>query len=333
MSTAVRDARLKGAKAAYRTLDMLEARARLDHTHGQIDVFDALADMDIMVMFKPLDGLLGAYLRGSPPGVLISTKRPYSVQRFTAAHELGHAILEHEPSLDTPDVLRRAATGRFGGIGKFAAHLQEVEADAFAGEFLMPRWLLAHHAATQGWSPRDFENPAIVYQLSLRCGASFDATTRTLERNRVVSSSTATLLRKIKPKALKAELRQNDTEFSPWSDTWVITEKDQKGGVRVREGDVVGLRLIEHGAGGYRWCHNAPSELATLSDDTFAGAMIGGASERSLVFKCRKATRGTLRLVEKRPWETEGCNLDFPIQVLAPEEGLSSATKRRLIHA
>ena len=247
----LRDARLKGAKAAYRILDMLEARDRLKQTYGQVDVFQALAQLDIMVMFKPLDGLLGAYLRGSPPGVLISTKRPHSVQRFTAAHELGHAVLEHEPSLDTPDVLRRAASGRFGGIGKFAAHLQEVEADAFAGEFLMPRWLLAHHAALQGWSPRHFNDPAVVYQLSLRCGSSYDATTRALERNRVISSSSGAALRKVKPKALKEDLRRDDKSFNPWSDAWIITEKDQTSSVKFREGDVVGVHLIEHAAGGY----------------------------------------------------------------------------------
>jgi hypothetical protein len=38
---------------------------------------------------QPLDKLLGAYVPAEEPGILITTKRPLSIQRFTAAHELG----------------------------------------------------------------------------------------------------------------------------------------------------------------------------------------------------------------------------------------------------
>ena len=134
-------------------LSLIEAKARYTSTYERIDVFDALAWFDVRVVFKPLKGLLGAYLRGEQPGVLINTNRPLSVQRFTAAHELGHAILNHKPSLDSGDVLRRAAANKVAReILGFASYLQEIEADSFAGDFLLPRWLLAFHARKQGWS-------------------------------------------------------------------------------------------------------------------------------------------------------------------------------------
>ena len=152
----IRLARLRGQKAALRLHETMEVRENIKDTNGQIDVFQTLAQLDIAVVFKPLDGLLGIYIRGASPGALISTKRQPSVQRFTAAHELGHAVLLHEPSLDTPDVLRRAATGLASPQRPgFASWIQEVEADAFAGEFLMPRWLIVDHATAQGWSRDD----------------------------------------------------------------------------------------------------------------------------------------------------------------------------------
>ena len=55
----------------------------------------------------PFRGLLGAYLSDPAPGVLVTTQRPMSIQRFTAAHEFGHFSLRHQPSLDDESILRR----------------------------------------------------------------------------------------------------------------------------------------------------------------------------------------------------------------------------------
>lgn len=58
-----------------------------------------------------------------------------SVQRFTAAHELGQFRLKHQPSLDDESVLRRMPIQ-----APPEDDFQGVEADAFAVEFKMPRW-------------------------------------------------------------------------------------------------------------------------------------------------------------------------------------------------
>jgi hypothetical protein len=50
--------------------------------------------------------------------------------------------------------------------GQPADGFQEVEADAFAVAFMMPRWLIGWHAERQGWTVTDFRQPNIVYQLS-----------------------------------------------------------------------------------------------------------------------------------------------------------------------
>jgi Zn-dependent peptidase ImmA (M78 family) len=331
MNEAVRKARLKGAKAAQRTLVMLEAKERLAQWGGQIDVFESLATLDILVMFRPLDGLLGAYLRGTPPGVLISTKRQPSVQRFTAAHELGHAVMEHQPSIDTPDVLRRAALGNMGtDRERFSALLQEIEADAFAGDFLLPRWLLVHHASRKSWSGSDFQEPAIVYQLALRCGASFDATTRALERNGVVDSRTATALRQVKPKQLKATIKLQDDWADPWSDAWVLTSSDADEPIVASTGDLLGIKLTEHSAGGYRWHVDESTAFVNLSDETDPSEMVGGLGERTFVLRCEQPNAAPLEFIERRPWETQGETLQFHVRAQPREEGLARANRARL---
>jgi len=52
-------------------------------------------DLDLWLAFLPMDGLLGAFVPEGTGGVLITDRRPITVQRYTAAHELGHWRLEH----------------------------------------------------------------------------------------------------------------------------------------------------------------------------------------------------------------------------------------------
>ena len=148
---------------------------------GNVDVFGAIHAIDLPLLLRPLQGLLGAYLRDPAPGVLVTTQRPMSIQRFTAAHELGHFSLRHDPSLDDESILRRMPIG-----AQPSGDFQEVEADAFGVAFMMPRWLIGWHAERQGWTVEAFRRPNIVYQLALRIGASYEAACWTLVRHRLI---------------------------------------------------------------------------------------------------------------------------------------------------
>lgn len=310
---------------------MLEARRRLEATAFRIDVFDALAELDVLVVFRPLDGLLGAYLRGTPPGVLISTNRSHTIQRFTAAHELGHAVLQHEPSLDTPDVLRRAATAGGKGNLSFQAYLQEVEADAFAGEFLLPQWLLIYHARQQGWSRGDLSRPDIAYQLAVRCGASFDATTRALERNQLITPQAGNVLRSVKPKQIKSTIRTDESWSNPWADTWSFSERDFERNVIVPVGDIIRVALRQASASGFLWEVEAPSALRLVADETEIDLEeIGSPTDRMLTFQVVEEATAALRLTERRPWEPTGETSSLHVTSIAAESGLSRANRVRM---
>jgi hypothetical protein len=159
-----------GSMAAARLHLQLGLKETMEAFGGNIDVFGATVAIRLPLLLRPLKGLLGAYLPEPTPGVLVTTKRPLSIQRLTAAHELGHHFLEHLPSLDDKNMLRRMAMPNAPGIS--GPNMQEVQADAFAIAFLMPRWLIHWHCQRQGWSAGDLAKPLNVYQLSLRLCAS-----------------------------------------------------------------------------------------------------------------------------------------------------------------
>lgn len=335
MNNDVRRSRLKGAREAERILQILDVRPRLMSTHERVDVFDALAWLDVRVMFRPLDGLMGAYLRGDQPGALISTNRPLSVQRFTAAHELGHAILDHEPSLDSPSVLRRAANSKSSRkILGFASYLQEIEADAFAGAFLLPQWLITHHARKQGWSRSSLSNPDIVYQLSLRCGSSFQATAWALERHGFIQAETRAYMLGLKPRTIKAELGHVATVAQTRADAWNLTKGDAGADIALIVGDTVSVSLDQQAGGGYLWRpRTAPHpQLTAISENaTIDRASIGAPSKRRVLYKAETSGTVDLQLQHKRPWEDVGIeHVDFTIQVEEPERGLSRANRKRM---
>ncbi|MGE5501922.1 MAG: ImmA/IrrE family metallo-endopeptidase, partial [Ignavibacteriales bacterium] len=134
-----------GKKEAARLHRDLGIRSKIEGRGGRVDVFGAILDLDLPLLFRPLKGLLGAYLPGPYPGIMVTNQRPLQIQRFTGAHELGHAVMKHEGSLDDESILHRSPFGRA------SYNFVELAADAFASAFLTPRWLLETHAALQGW--------------------------------------------------------------------------------------------------------------------------------------------------------------------------------------
>src|SRR5258708_5791887 len=182
--------------AAARLHLRLGTRERMALRGGGVDVFGVVVGLRVPLLLRPLKGLLGAYLPHPIPGVLVTTERPLSIQRFTTSHELGHFSLQHLPSLDDESILRRMAMPD----APDEPNMQETEADAFAIGFLMPRWLIEWHCQRQGWLARDLATPRNVYQLSLRLGASYEATTWTLQRFNLIGADAGQTLRRAPPR-------------------------------------------------------------------------------------------------------------------------------------
>lgn len=324
-----------GAMAAGRLHRRLGTQAFIEQHGGNVDVFGTIHSLGLPLLLRPLKGLLGAYLSSPAPGVLVTTERPMSIQRFTAAHELGHFAMEHEPSLDDESILRRMPMSPEPG-SKF----EETEADAFAIAFMMPKWLIAQHCARQGWTTADLRRPNIAYQLSLRIGASYEATCRTLVRYNLITTAIMRDLLETKPRSLKVDLLKDYKPSDYRGDVWLLTEKD--GGARLdgSRNDLFVLKLTEHSGGGYLWDLDQliASGFAVVRDEreAFDAEAIGGPVVRRVTAAPEAAHRGRMSLNERRPWQPASANASLTIDydLTGPEQqGLSRAERRHLLEA
>lgn len=94
-------------------------------------------ELGFAVVLQPFEGeddISGFYLRKGTESVIgVNASHPKVRQRFTIAHELGHALLERGDGMhiDTAFRLRNATSA-------MAIDPQEIAANSFAAELLMP---------------------------------------------------------------------------------------------------------------------------------------------------------------------------------------------------
>ncbi len=299
--TFVEEARLHAIAAAKRVHRALGLQQRVLDTDGQIDVFDAIAELDIALVFKPLKSALGLCLPQPLRGIMVTTERSLYIQRMTAAHELGHVILEHRGSVDR-EILERGPYGPSQG-----RDIQEVEADTFAAEFLLPRWLYRHHIQHQGWSLAQMRNAEIVYQLSLRMGASYEATCWGLLGHQILSRAEVDALRKTKVAKLKLDLGEEFRPVDSWANVWKVTGRDDGSTIIGNPDDLIRVELDEAVGSGFRWNAEpltaAGYELLQDSSSFSRDPLLYGAPARR-VFIARPPGPGTTKLVlkETQPW-------------------------------
>ena len=303
-----RAATLKGMRAA------LSLQQRFGWHEGErraqrIGVFDAIAECGATLMFQALDPLLGAFIReGSLAGILVTTRRPLGQQRFTAAHELGHLVLDHDPHADDEGILRRGPLP--GGSRGADVPREEREADAFASYFLLPNWLMTEQMARQGWTARAFADPAVVYQASLRFGVSYSGTVYGLEREKLIGRNLRQQLLRVQPKDLKRTLLPDHPVGSTQRvNVWHLTERDEGAVIEAGRDDLFLLRLREDSAAGYVWTFDElqAAGFVILKDgrETTGDGRLGGRTVRRVIGRIdpERPLAGTYRLHECRRWD------------------------------
>lgn len=325
-----RDAILTGVSRAAELHHELGLREGLRDGTRPVDVLDVAQKIGLLVLFRPLVGLLGAYVpTPRSGGMLVTTRRNLHIQRFTAAHELGHHVLKHKAlSLDTERDIG------FVGRGESTSHdPQEIEADAFASEFLLPAWLLVAHARRHRWGKSDLTRPETAYQLSLRLGVSYAATCWALAENKLINRATAKQLVDTPPKVSKQRVIPDVTPENWYPDVWELSEHDRGVQVLGNPDDFLVLALKEHVASGYTWDMNAVASAGLSVERDERGQprdeTIGGAVMRRLIVK--GPAKGRLRLEEKRAWEPRQPSLNtFELDLAlvgAEREGLPRAAR------
>ena len=326
--TAIRE----GARAAQREHGKLQTL--LDRP---IEVFDVIAQEGIWLMFQPMQKLFGAYQRsGTAAGILINANHPLSVQRYTAAHEYGHHVLGHEVHCD----LR-------ADIENSGRSLEEVAAQSFAADFLMPLQLvnltlrhLGLPIKTPSLTARD------VYRIALELGASYAATVNQLVALRKLGSAMARQLRKQRPVEIKRELLGGPLD-EVRADVWLVEQSERGRVLSPRVGDRVYVILKECPSTGYTWTVDSEgggrnTEGLSVSRELYESddspRDYGGSGRHHFVFRVDEPGSRRVRLQLSRPWEREASPEEtFEVALTArgrttgeSERGLLEGQKARL---
>lgn len=259
-----------------------------------VDVYDVIRRLGLWLVFNEFEHLLGAMVREGAGGIIINPARPLGMQRYTAAHELGHYVLHSDldASWDTTTEVMGSES------------IREQEAQAFASSFLMPRKLV--NVTLRRLLAAGAELDATtVYAASRDIGVSYEAMIVQLLQMKKITAEEARVLRKVKPATLKKRLGGTDTRATV-KQVWTADPEGGSPTLTVSEGDEIAVTLPENPTTGYRW-HSHPSTL-DLVDDQFilrADAEVGEGGVRRLVYRAGHAGSVDQLLEERRPFDPD----------------------------
>jgi Zn-dependent peptidase ImmA (M78 family) len=349
--SALQQTRLEAAHLAARQHQLLGT-----DLSRRVDVFSIIERAGIWLMFQPLTGLYGAYFReGDNIGIIVNSNHPPSLQRFTAAHEYGHHILGHAPTLDGVEQITPP---------KRLQSLTEIGAHTFAAHFLMPLQLVNTTLQELGvpLTPRQL-TPRQAYLLSLELGVSYAATVNHLAALHKISPKAAFQLSRELPREIKAEIGGGIRPQNPWADTWPLTENEAGKEISPRVDDELHIELPERPSTGHMWiipdslvadlrAERAQSEVESsavlgLLEDRLEPRStkeqeqnrFGGGRVRHLVLRVLQPGYHTVRLLKRRPWQEEDePSATFVIHLNVArrptgdtEQGLSEVQKTALV--
>ena len=302
--------------------------------HERVEIYDVIEAGRIWLFFRRLHSLYGAYQRyGDAAGIVINAQHPLTLQRYTAAHEYGHHVLGHAASAD--DEQR---------ITQRSQDLQEIAAQAFAGEFLMPLQLVNYTLRTMGLTGKNLSlTPRQVYQLALELGVSYAAAVWQLVGQRKLTAEAGQRLRRESPLAVKTGLGGVKPADS-WADVWLLDESQEGREFSPRLRDEIHVTLAETPSTGYVWqLVDAPTSVLTVIDDRFEtdadDDLLGAAGLRHVAFRVASAGASRIRLEKRRPWQADSpasATFEATVSATGPvtgdaEDGLSDEQKRSVL--
>lgn len=205
-----------------------------------VDVFALIEQLDLELVFNNLKTILGALVPHGDGGIMLSTQRGAAVQRYTAAHEIGHWILDHESAFDTEADLYTPSQDR------------EQLAQIFASQLLMPPPLVYSTADRYGVTNSGAANGPLVYLMARDIGASYEAIVRQLDNLNIINRNKRDELLSIQPATIKTQLSLGHSPVGQ-VDVWPVDVRSAGGTITVTEGDEVVIMLPENRTTGYQW--------------------------------------------------------------------------------
>ena len=330
---------LEASKKAARIHTEAGSQQRAASGYARVNPMALAEQAGVMVMVKPLEKLLGAFVREGRPGILLNSERPIGMVHMTCAHELGHYHLGHMTTAD-----EHLAYGD-------QSEAIEQEANYFAYTLMAPMWLVNRALRTKDWDRKSVLSPDVVYQLSLRLGVSFTGMVWSLSRLKYLSSQAAMVMSKTPPKDLKTKALPAGVEIPTLSDVWVLDERDKDWVIEPRSTDRFIVRLPSHATAGYLWsAEDLAGEGFTLKPVTVDARQkptrngpprVGGEAHDLYMLNhdfVDPAQRGrtSAKLQEAQPWnkgDEAHAQLSLNLEFERLELGLSTGTRSREVEA
>ncbi|RDY66712.1 ImmA/IrrE family metallo-endopeptidase [Lysobacter soli] len=313
------------------------AKARVEQDgYTRVDPFLIAGGEGVPVLLRPLEKLLGAFIREDVSGILVNSERSAGLIHLTCAHELGHYFMGHDTTGDeTMD------------FGPRAAHVEQ-EADWFAYHLLASRGVLANIMRRKHWSVQSLKNPFVLYQLSLRLGISYTATGWSLVRQKILNADQVKDLLKVQPIEIKRALLE-EREFDSRKEVWLLDESDRASVLEPRADDQVLVRLKSNASSGYLWSLDelasegfevrpvprSPEQIPDPEQLVFGG--VATAEFLLTLDEAAKSRNGdplVLAMKEQRPW-LKGAEANATFETRTKYEqigpGLTRAAKQQLL--
>ncbi|WP_329070338.1 ImmA/IrrE family metallo-endopeptidase [Amycolatopsis sp. NBC_01480] len=235
---------LQAAASLLKELDVDEDRP--------VDVFAAIGRLDLWLVFQPFESLLGVMLPEG--GIMLTTERPPTIQRFTAAHEIAHWVLDHNPTaFDTEvDVLGSGSLER------------ERLAQLFGSYFMMPPSLVYGTASRYGVSSGRPPNPVEAYLMARDMGVSYEAAVRQFSNLRLIGGHVREALLNVAPLQIKSQLAHGHRPRDGRADVWPVDERAMHHSVAVTVDDEIIIGLPENRSTGFRWLDEAANSRRAI---------------------------------------------------------------------
>lgn len=331
-----RDIVLRAAQRAAEVIDDSGAMERIEQDgYTRIDPFQIAADSGVIVMLRPMQKLLGAFLGDETPGILVNADRPAGLVHMTCAHELGHFFMGHGSTADEKIY-----------YGSKAA-LVEQEADQFGYNLLAPRKLIVKIMQRKQWKKEALFRPDILYQLALRLGISYEAAAWSLSRHNVMNSEQVHQMLRTTPAMIKKALlgdRLNDVR----KDVWLLDSDDRTSILEPRPDDQLVVRLPSRASSGYLWEADSIGEVTAQgfhlepltvpsTPSTDDSLIFGGPGTMDYLLtgaRTNDATPVNMQLCERAPWDaTTPPNDTFKSRARFErlELGLTPYSRKRLL--
>lgn len=289
--------------------------ADLDVDGGsRVPVFDLIEDRGIWLSFAPLKNLLGVYQRvDGASGIAIHAGHPLPLQRFTAAHELGHHILGHASSFDDREAIESRSDDP-----------QEMQAQTFAASLLMSEDGVEAVLEHRGLDPRRPQlTPQDVYLLSSELGVSYQAAITQLRVLGRLPRDQADGLYRLSPLGLKEQLLGGRRPDNPRASVRRLDLADNQRRLDIDLGDELDFALPEMPSTGYEWVPSPriDSHFAlvgsryTPSEPASGDRVFGTGGIRHLTFKAIRTGVCPIDLVLEQPWDDGDRSTSFRVMV------------------